>query len=80
MVRGKSIIHDPDDVCLQKVLDSLDQKLKEGFGVHISLFSFFSKPQIAILLPSTDLILIWARSLLSDRYSLYCLPLADLLI
>ena len=39
-------------VCLQMVLDKLDQKLREGFRTHINLSCLFSKSQSMILLPS----------------------------
>lgn len=39
-------------VCLQMVLDKLDQKLREGFRAHINLSCLFSKSQSVILLPS----------------------------
>jgi hypothetical protein len=39
-------------VCLQMVLDKLDQKLREGFSAHINLSCLFGKSQTTVLLPS----------------------------
>jgi transcriptional regulator with XRE-family HTH domain len=39
-------------VRLQMVLDKLDQKLRDGFSIHINFSYLFSKPQSKILLPS----------------------------
>jgi len=48
----KEILKKALAVRLQMVLDKLDQKLREGFRIHINLSCLFSKSQSVILLPS----------------------------